>query len=467
MDQHSEPPVQPVETDQPLDHTKSIDSEPTPIEHVIQDHIVDEIKSIEHTPEEQENTKILDSSQYSVLEQPNTQEVLQSEQQNEPLSESHDFILNDTDIKEQVDETSFLSHSIKDECIEPNINPNLDLNTPVKNTNSRAAPRKKTRVSASKSTPSSSNQTASSSIMNTINDIASGAASISPPSAQKRRKKDPSAPKAPLNGYLVYFNEERSEMRQKNPNIGFGELTKIIAAKWKELPTDEKQKYINEAELDKERYVKEMADYKKSDAYKQYLKENTNSKSSKTISLNEEPTPNQVINQGDQPNVSWLQNESSIAGFDIPIFTEEFIEHSKQREQELRHLRKEINELEQQNGVLNKHVDNLKQTSQKLDMEMDAVKNSNNQMQKSIDFFRQTVLHCFSQTPLPNTSDYVPTNQNIDDYIMRLFQLVSLNNQFEQAQNLQDPNYLMNRNFVTQVKSVFSKMNIHSIFENC
>lgn len=129
-----------------------------------------------------------------------------------------------------------------------------------------------------KTSNKNSNNNLNNSITSTINDIASGVINTSPSSAQKRRKKDPLAPKAPLNGYLVYFNEERAEMRLKNPNIGFGELTKIIAAKWKELAADEKQKYINEAELDKERYIKEMADYKKSDAYKQYLKENTQAK---------------------------------------------------------------------------------------------------------------------------------------------------------------------------------------------
>jgi hypothetical protein len=95
---------------------------------------------------------------------------------------------------------------------------------------------------------------------------------IQDPTGQKRRKKDPSAPKAPLNGYLVYFNKERTEMHQRQPHIGFGELTKIIANKWKELPGDEKQRYTVEAEMDKERYVKEMADYKKTETYKQYLK---------------------------------------------------------------------------------------------------------------------------------------------------------------------------------------------------
>jgi len=118
---------------------------------------------------------------------------------------------------------------------------------------------------AASTTPAKRKQSRNSTGASGLNDMGS-------PSCQKRRKKDPSAPKAPLNGYLVYFNEERAGMRAQNPNIGFGELTKIIAAKWKELPTEAKQKYINEADQDKERYEKEMACYKKSDAYKQFLK---------------------------------------------------------------------------------------------------------------------------------------------------------------------------------------------------
>lgn len=434
---------------------------------LIQDQIIDDSKQNEHSLVENEAEKLVECPEFPVMDTQSHQEIIQ-DTHTESIAEAHDFILND-EMKDpgHLDESSFLSQSIKEECSEPGTSTSIiEPSTPIKPTTPRSATRKKPRSQTNKSTPSSSSQNLTSSIMNTINDIATGAASISPPSAQKRRKKDPSAPKAPLNGYLVYFNEERSEMRQKNPNIGFGELTKIIAAKWKELPTDEKQKYINEAELDKERYIKEMADYKKSDAYKQYLKENSNSKAAKNIPTEEVIQPVPVVQQGDQPNVSWLQSESNIAGFDIPIFTEEFIEHSKIREQELRQLRKEISELEQQNGVLNKHVDSLKQTSQKIDLDMESLKNSNMLMQKNMDIFRQTVMHCFAQTPLPNTQDYVPTSQNIDDYIMRLFQMVSLNNQFEQSQNLQDSNYLINRNFVSHVKSVFSKINFNSLFEN-
>ena len=165
-------------------------------------------------------------------------------------------------------------------------------------------------------------------------------------SGQKRRKKDPMAPKAPLNAYLLYFNEERSDMRQKNPGMSFGELTKIIANKWKDLSTEEKQRYINEAEMDKERYSKEMADYKKSDAYKQYLKDgaaNSKSKSSSgavsassaatgnsssnatsnSVVVNEEINGGSIENEGNNaaallnqtPNINWLQHETNIAGF--------------------------------------------------------------------------------------------------------------------------------------------------------
>ena len=287
-------------------------------------------------------------------------------------------------------------------------------------------------------------------------------------SNQKRRKKDPYAPKAPLNGYLVYFNEERAEMRSKNPNMSFGELTKIIATKWKELPNEEKQKYINEADIDKERYVKEMADYKKSDAYKQFLKENAQSKYLRQDESNQshsEACYNKVPGASQPVNLNWLQNESNVGGFDIPIFTEEFIEHSRNREQEMRTLRKELNELEQQNSVLNKHIDNLKQSTNKIEQDIEHYKNSNNQLQKNLDLFRQTVLHCFNNIPLPNTQDY-PTPANIDEYIMRLYNIVNIINQNENnPNNMNDQFYVNNRSFALHVKSVFSKINFNSLFE--
>lgn len=271
--------------------------------------------------------------------------------------------------------------------------------------------------------------------------------------SQKRRKKDPAAPKAPLNGYLVYFNDERADMRMKNPNMGFGELTKIIALKWKDLPAEEKQKFITEADLDKERYVKEMTEYKKSESYKNYVKETSQAK----LARNDEMMNNSLQNDGlgpmSAPNSFSIANESNVAGFDIPIFTEEFIEHSKSRENEMRLVRKEITELEQQNSVLHKHIEIMKQSSTKLDADIDQLQNSNNQVKKKMDTFRQTIINCNIQ--LPNTLEY-PTPNNIDDYIMRLYSLIANNNASANQNDLA---------FANHVKSVLTKINFNNLFE--
>ena len=76
-------------------------------------------------------------------------------------------------------------------------------------------------------------------------------ASPSSSNQKQRRKKDPHAPKAPLNAYLVYFNEIRDEIRATDPQMIFTDMTKIISVKWKEVSSEDKQRYAREAELDK------------------------------------------------------------------------------------------------------------------------------------------------------------------------------------------------------------------------
>lgn len=74
--------------------------------------------------------------------------------------------------------------------------------------------------------------------------------------------------------------------------------------------------------------------------------------------------------------------------FYLKVFTEEFIEHSKTRENEMRLVRKEINELEQQNSVLHKHIEIMKQSSVKVDNDIERYQNVNNQLKKKMDAFR-------------------------------------------------------------------------------
>ncbi|XP_060071278.1 SWI/SNF-related matrix-associated actin-dependent regulator of chromatin subfamily E member 1-related-like [Ylistrum balloti] len=79
----------------------------------------------------------------------------------------------------------------------------------------------------------------------------------------KRRKPTPdfSTPRAPASGYLLYAIERRQEIKGSNPEIPFSEVTKILGQEWSSMSADKKQKYLEEADNDKKRYIEELKTY--------------------------------------------------------------------------------------------------------------------------------------------------------------------------------------------------------------
>lgn len=185
--------------------------------------------------------------------------------------------------------------------------------------------------------------------------------------AAKRRRsrapKDANAPRMPLNGYVRYLNAHRERVKVANPLCNFAEITKLLAAEWSSLPAEEKKKYLEEAEKAKEKYLKELEEYQQTETYKLFVaQQKENSERNNSSTTNENTTGgHKRDSKGD--NASTLSDlpGSDSPTFDIPIFTEEFLDHNKMREQELRQLRKLNTEYEEQNAILSKHIDNLKQ----------------------------------------------------------------------------------------------------------
>lgn len=81
-----------------------------------------------------------------------------------------------------------------------------------------------------------------------------------------RKKKDPDAPKRPLSGYMYFSNEYREVVRSENPSINFGQVSKILAEKWKNLGLDDRKPYEEMADNDKKRYQKEKDVYSKKES---------------------------------------------------------------------------------------------------------------------------------------------------------------------------------------------------------
>lgn len=79
----------------------------------------------------------------------------------------------------------------------------------------------------------------------------------------RKGKKDRKGPKRPLSAYMFFSQDWRERIKAENPDAGFGEVGKLLGAKWKELDESEKKPYVEQAARDKERADKEKADYDK------------------------------------------------------------------------------------------------------------------------------------------------------------------------------------------------------------
>lgn len=65
---------------------------------------------------------------------------------------------------------------------------------------------------------------------------------VKPKAAKPAKKeKDPNAPKRPLSAYMYFSSDMRNSVKDQNPDATFGELGKILGAKWKEMDDDEKK----------------------------------------------------------------------------------------------------------------------------------------------------------------------------------------------------------------------------------
>lgn len=247
----------------------------------------------------------------------------------------------------------------------------------------------------------------------------SGATPTVPANRGKKRKKpvrDATAPKQPLTGYFRFLNDRREKVRAENPTMSFADITKLLASEWSNLPADQKQQYLDAAEQDKERYNREIIDYKQTEAYrlfteKQMEKQNDNKKerNGSEVSLEQIDT---------QPE------KDDFSGFDIPIFTEEFLDHNKACEAELRQLRKATADYEGQNAVLQRHVDSLHAAVNRLETETNQQRTSNQALQRHLDSLRSQLTGCFATIPLQGTHEGA-TLQNIDSYLEKLESLLS------------------------------------------
>jgi len=87
------------------------------------------------------------------------------------------------------------------------------------------------------------------------------AAEKSEKTSRTKAKKDPKAPKRALSAYMFFSQDWRERIKTENPDASFGEVGKLLGAKWKELDDTEKKPYVEQAARDKTRAEQEKAEY--------------------------------------------------------------------------------------------------------------------------------------------------------------------------------------------------------------
>eukprot|EP00850_Spirogloea_muscicola_P005224 SM000023S07680 [mRNA] locus=s23:884070:884862:- [translate_table: standard] len=65
-------------------------------------------------------------------------------------------------------------------------------------------------------------------------------------------------PKRPMSAYLYFSIEKRTAMKEEQPSLSFGELSKALGERWLKLSPEEKQPYKIRAEEDRRRYDEEV-----------------------------------------------------------------------------------------------------------------------------------------------------------------------------------------------------------------
>ncbi|KAG1048700.1 hypothetical protein G6F43_008925 [Rhizopus delemar] len=81
-------------------------------------------------------------------------------------------------------------------------------------------------------------------------------------------KPDTNAPVKPPSAYVMFSNDIRAELKQQNRS--FTDLAKIIGDRWKSISAEEKELYETKALKAREKYLKEIEEYQKTDSYKRY-----------------------------------------------------------------------------------------------------------------------------------------------------------------------------------------------------
>lgn len=201
------------------------------------------------------------------------------------------------------------------------------------------------------------------------------------------------------------------------------------------LSAKEREPFELLATKDKERFNEELSKYnsahpdeplqpKKRSKGQSKIKESKSApvEASKTIDQVIDPIP---VPKEPEPPKAFIPGTNC----ELPIFSEQFLEHNKQIESELKQLRKNCAEIEQQNAVLFKHVENMENGLHKVNGEINATRQRNAELEFYVTRLKVILASGFSALgPVQSLPEPTATIENIATFMQGIADLKTATN---------------------------------------
>ncbi|CAD7079246.1 unnamed protein product [Hermetia illucens] len=253
---------------------------------------------------------------------------------------------------------------------------------------------------------------------------------------KKKVKREEGAPKLPLTGYVRYMNKRRDELKLEFPDKTAIDHTRIIAEEWNGMSDELKKPFLQAAEVDKERYNKEINEFNRSKSERQKVEDSRECTPQSTGSRNSNASHdkssvqmngNKDTNLISSTPMSVIPKQFRRNGDQgIPIFTDEFLEHNKSVDLELRVLRKSNVDYEQQNSVLEKHIENMRFGVEKMNSENAELQEKNKILELYLKKLKHKLIQSLGSLSLPNEPQGA-TADNFEKYMAELYSMATSN----------------------------------------
>ncbi|KAG5655833.1 hypothetical protein KAF25_008952 [Fusarium avenaceum] len=151
---------------------------------------------------------------------------------------------------------------------------------------------------------------------------------------RRHPKADENAPERPPSAYVLFSNKMREDLRSQN--LTFTEIAKLVGENWQNLNANEKEAYESQANADKEKYHRDLMEYKKTSDYRKYMQylhefKEKQSKRTQAESQHSSTTPT-LLSQSNSYDENMPMSSPQAAYFDAGSPREIHHQHAKRQQ---------------------------------------------------------------------------------------------------------------------------------------